>query len=835
MRKSCSGDGFAVPAERFKCAVSAEFDGKKLGASAPVDKSAVCLLGVSSRKDCASFNQSRNIFLGLSLLWVFAVGMSSLSASASYAETSNSQTKYSRFGGSAYPELSPFEKAEEEQEKHFNFDVTDAVPEWAKGIVWYQIFPDRFRNGDQTNDVGGEFTSWVTNAVPSLRNYEMKVTPWEQDWFSYTTEEEKIRDILRYHAKDLEFSFNQTFGTDVKLYGKDLDSEIYLTRRYGGDLQGIRDRISYLKDLGVGAVYLNPVFESESLHRYDTTDYRHIDRELGPMTVDKTGKPVVFPEDAPLLDNLNLEDPSKWGYTYADLDFMKLVNEFHSHGIRVVIDGVFNHSASTGPMMADIAKKGLSSRFYDWIDAVYREDGTFSKSIEKAYPCRLVDTFPDPSQFPKAGKIRYRGWLGNTCTMPEHRESMAWEGSLHPEFQEFVANVIKRWLEPKWVSKFDADGNLIERIFYEGVDGIRLDVYREIDSRYWKKFRRLVKTINPDALILAEDWYDGFDILQGDEADSLMNYTTRTIAENWMISNVGPTEGRKYFPSWVKGFVEYRMATHREPVLHGLMSMLTSHDTDRVFSKTIMQNRRLLPPPRVIGQHTLWDDGTINRPHQTNSNYDNGKPGELERKFYKTIIAFQMAYVGAPVVYYGDEVGMWGADDPTDRKPMVWGDRTYQDETKCTTSFVDYFSETGGNSFCIRREQVKYTVEPDWELREFFRRLIHFRNESKALKIGEVNQDIVVRKDSHRYVLGEPEFDWTQLWGFERRHEDEHVYFISNQDLSRPDQGIIIETEFEPGSLVTDIISLHKYTVSPEGLVDVTIPRDGAVMLVSDY
>lgn len=718
---------------------------------------------------------------------------------------------------------------------HKSLKATTDVPSWAQDAVWYQIFPERFKNGTANNDLGGGFPAWVTNAVPELKGYLMEPLDWGHDWFSFSDEELRIREMLKDAKDQLQVSYNKTFGNRKKLFGKDLDTEIYLARRYGGDLKGIRNSIGYLKELGINAVYLNPVFESDSLHRYDTTDYRHVDRDLGPMVKGPDGKPELLEGDEEILLDLNLGDPSKWGYTYADMDFMKLVNEFHENGIRVVIDGVFNHSASTGPLMADIAQKGLSSDYFDWIDAVYRDDEIFSKGVEQAYPCRLVDEFPNQVKFPHASKIRYRGWLGNTCSMPEYRESMAWEGSLHPDFQIFIENIIKRWFEPRQVTKRDSEGRVVDSIFYQGVDGIRLDVYREVDSRYWRKFRSVVKSINKDALILAEDWYDGFDILQGDEADSLMNYTTRTIAENWMISNVGPQVNRKYFPSWVKGFVNYRLNTHRPEVINGLMSMLSSHDTDRVYSKTIMQNRLLMPPSRKVGQHTKWDDGTINRPHQTNSNYDNGKPSDLDRLFFKSIVAFQMAYVGAPVVYYGEEVGMWGADDPTDRKPMVWGDRVYSDETRCTTSFANLKLGEGGEVFCHRDESTTYEVSPDWEIREFFKRLIHARKHHISLRRGQLNQDIVVRLGKSRFVVGDSNYDWTQIWGFERSYNGEdHVYFLSNQDLTKKSQNLILETAYAPGTLISDLVSLQKYNVSPEGYIELKIPRDGAVFLVPE-
>ena len=286
----------------------------------------------------------------------------------------------------SYPYESPFDKSETFNQDLGVTDFTD-VPEWASDAVWYQIFPERFQNADHRNDVGGGFPSWVVNAVPQLKGYRMKPLSWDLDWFSYTPEEERLRGLLRQNRDKIQKTYNETFGNTNKVYDRDLDAEIYLARRYGGDLAGIREKIPYLKELGINAIYLNPVFESESLHRYDTTDYRHVDRDLGPMLTGDNGEPELYPEDKEILDNLNLSDPDTWNYTYADMEFMRLVNEFHRNGIKVVIDGVFNHQASNGAMMADIASKGLESRYFEWIDAVYNESQAFSKSIEQAYPC----------------------------------------------------------------------------------------------------------------------------------------------------------------------------------------------------------------------------------------------------------------------------------------------------------------------------------------------------------------------------------------------------------------------------------------------------------------
>ena len=704
-----------------------------------------------------------------------------------------------------------------------------SVPEWSKGIVWYQIFPERFRNGSLKNDQGGEISSWVAKVLPELRGKAMPVSDWRSDWFEYSPEEDRLRTLFRQNLPELTQAFNESFGTNAYLFPRNLDLEIYLGRRYGGDLEGIRKEIPYLKKLGVEGVYLNPVFVSPSLHKYDTADYRHIDPYFGP-TLNQAGKPTLYEEDVEILSRRDLGDDSTWGFTNADIDFMSLVNEFHKAGMRVVIDGVFNHSAASGIMMEDIAMRGPQSPYTDWIEAVISTSGNFSANERQYYPCLLADAFPNQEKFPFATKVRFRGWTGNVCTMPQVRKSNEWDGALHPDYQEFVFKIAKRWLAPQKVS-----GMLKGRqksFQFEGADGIRLDVYRDIPETFWRKFRNRVKEIRPDALILAEDWGDGFDILKGDSADSLMNYTVRTISESWMIDNTGPGDERKYFPSWIKGFVDYRQKNQRSEVIPSLWSMLESHDTDRIYSKTKMSNRVLLPPPRVLGQHTLWDEADINRPHQTNSPYDNGKPSREDAEFYKALITFQMSYTGAPMIYYGAEVGMWGADDPTNRKPMLWEDLKFEDETQCTTAFEDAGARTGGSEFCQRQFSTKYSVAPDKSLFEFFQRLIAVRKSHKSLTLGDLTMDFFLEVEGQKFQMGNPAFDRKFLWGFERKFANDYAYFISNQNLSVESQNVTLYTRFAPGSLVKEVVTDSELRVGTQGEVRLRLPRDRAFLLV---
>jgi len=181
------------------------------------------------------------------------------------------------------------------------------VPEWARDAVWYQIFPERFRNGDPQND---PTVDDVVLSYPFNRPADWHVSTWTGDWYA---------------LQPWEKATGKTFY------------EIVHQRRYGGDLQGVLDKLDYLKDLGVTALYFNPLFESPSLHKYDATMYHHIDNNFGP---DPAGDARMWASERP-------EDPATWQWTSADRLFLKVVDEAHQRGMRVIIDGVFNHVGTT--------------------------------------------------------------------------------------------------------------------------------------------------------------------------------------------------------------------------------------------------------------------------------------------------------------------------------------------------------------------------------------------------------------------------------------------------------------------------------------------------------
>ena len=691
----------------------------------------------------------------------------------------------------------PFATATLDQTFRFNYDSRNQqingsdlyqVPLWATDTTWYQIFPERFRNGDVSNDVVGELpTEWAESA-PLLSQLNRTVAPWTGSWFSFTPIEKEMERIVRQNQP--------------KLDPREVQRQIIFTRRYGGDIRGVRQMIPHLKALGISGVYFNPVFDSDSLHRYDTKDYRHVDPKLGPMTRNEFGQPDLYEDDKRLLANEQLNDPSTWGFTRADKEFILLVNELRSNGIRVVIDGVFNHSASDGPLVEDMARKGKRSPYYDWFATSYEgEPNYYSRS------CQLSEFYPDKTKYPFAEKIRFDSWAG-FCPLINHRQGYP-NGALHPGLQSYIFSVLDRWFKPQ----------VIDGVEFAGVDGIRLDVYADVPASFWRLFRKHLKTINKDALIIAEDWYDGYDMLQGDQADGIMNYRSRTLAESWFINL---DQKHRFTPSAARNFIEQRLNGYREHTKHALWTMLDSHDTDRFLSKTIWQNRSLSPKPHLGNS---WDNDIVNKPDR-GAPYSNDKPGLLEKEFFKGIVAFQMSYVGAPVIYYGAEVGMWGADDPTDRKAMVWDDlaQGQQTETQCVPH---------PGTWCLENPSVQFSVEQDKYLMSVYQRIILARNEHPALRRGKLNSNIKVQLSGRVYTVGTQEADATWLWGYERAFgEKNFAYFLSNQNTSSDTQNVSLFTRFLPGRNALELVSGRSYPVDDQGRIHVRIGRERAVLFV---
>jgi cyclomaltodextrinase len=439
-----------------------------------------------------------------------------------------------------------------EMKDRIEYDVplapTFATPDWAKHAIWYQIFPERFRNGDTANDPDN-------------------TQKWTSDWYAK-------------HP-----------GETGNFYGKDV-----WARRYGGDIQGIRQELPYLKNLGINAIYLNPIFEAADLHKYDTSDYRHVDQHFG------------FKGDIDQLKG-ETDDPATWQWTKTDKLFLDFLADAHKQGFHVIIDGVFNHTGKRFWAFQDVVKNGKDSKYADWFNV----------------------TSWDP--------FHYRAWDGDDGWLPELKKDPKMGFSPGPRAHLFA--ITKRWLAP------DGDPS-------RGVDGFRLDAPEGIPHPFWIDWRKLVKQTKPDAYIDGEIWGQAQAWLAGDQYDAVMNYQFAMLSQSFFVNNAKAIPPSQF----AQRAMEMQFAYPFQAVLDN-QNLFDSHDTDRVASMFVN------PDLPYDGADRIQDNG----PH-----YNPRKPNQTERARMLQEVAWQMTYVGAPMIYYGDEAGMWSADDPSDRQPMVWKD-----------------------------------------------------------------------------------------------------------------------------------------------------------------
>lgn len=454
-----------------------------------------------------------------------------------------------------------------------------ATPDWAKGAVWYQIFPERFRNGNPANDPAG----------PHVFN-----PGWRHDWWDVGDEE-----LTAAWARRQAFFYGYDHHRPGGMF-----AEVVWNRRYGGDLQGVVEKLDHIKQLGVTAIYFCPVFESDSLHKYDASDFRHIDASFGGSA------PGAFPYAPPEGET---DDPATWTWTEADRYFVDVVlPEAKKRGLRVIIDGVWNHVGRGHYAFRDLQDRQFDSPYQDWFFA--RFDG--------------------------AGRlVGWLAWDGVNGHLPKLRQTET--GDLVPAVKDHIFAVTKRWMDP------DGDGDPSD-----GIDGWRLDVAAEVGRPFWRDWRAHVKSINPDAVIIAEEWNDADDWFDGTAWDAQMNYPfAKAIADFFSLDPgaTAPATARR-----LEGVFHHRPETELIQ-----FNLLDSHDTERVAS--IMQN----PGPRGY-------DADAGIPEVADGRYDRSRPSPESFRESVLIAGVQATMPGAPMLYGGDELGMHGPDDPSNRKPIQW-------------------------------------------------------------------------------------------------------------------------------------------------------------------
>lgn len=581
------------------------------------------------------------------------------------------------------------------------------VPQWAKKAVWYQIFPERFRNGNPAVNPSLKDTE---GAWPHDMHSPWEIHPWTSDW---------------YELQPYEKQNNKSIGFNL------------VRRRYGGDLQGIIDKLDYLQDLGINAIYLNPVFESPSHHKYDGTIYHHIDRTLGP---DPQGDQV-------LIEKENPADPLSWKWTAADMLALELIRKVHDRKMHIIFDGVFNHVSINNPFFKDVVKNQQASPFRDWFS---------------------VNSWDDPV---KGTVFSYNGWWG-VAELPEWRQD---KNGIVDGPRQYISEITKRWMAP--------DG-----IVENGIDGWRLDVAFCVKHPFWKDWRKLVKSINPQAYLTAEVIEPVEDLkpyLQGDEFDAVMNYNVGFACADYFINRkkrIKTSEFDKYIQNLRDAF---------DPqVAYVQQNLMDSHDSNRVASHIVNPDGI---PYRDWGKYHSYSKTA------DNPDYNPQKPNKDEYQINKLIFLFMATYIGAPMIYYGGEAGMWGANDPCCRKPMIWDDLPHQPEI--------YLADGS-------KKDVPDDVSVNKDLFNTYRKLIHIRHKYNALTLGDFKT--ILTDDKNR------------IYAFRRKYLDQTILVIlNNKNEEQP-----VTVQIDGQSAINILRDNHKIVITESKLHVKIQPLWGSILLI---
>ena len=680
------------------------------------------------------------------------------------------------------------------------------VPNWSKEAVWYNIFPDRFYNGNHYNDpIFNEFGPEAFK--PNILHEQNFVE--EYKW-------EKSNNVISHFDRNRWTSDFREQTIWEKLGEREIDYSLKYARMYGGDLQGIKEKIPYMKELGINAVWLNPVFFSYQNHKYGANDFRHISPDFGTIKtsgethgveinrnnkygnksyVDVLGNKATTSSELKLLE-VNLkgenrgkngygetEDPATWVWTESDLIMVDLIKEFHKNGIRVIFDGVFNHSSSEHWTFNMVLADGENSKYKDWY-----------KFTDFGQHVQITDDMSDEQAFETliANRKRtiYNAW-GGFDSLPEFN-------TFNQEYKEYIFNITRKWM-------YGPDGKESENWMEDdGIDGWRLDVPNCLENQnFWNEWREVVKGSKKDSYITAELWGNASgDINGGNKFDTVMNYEWLKTVIGFFI-NQSREGGVRYKLKAQDFFNELREKRTWYPyqALQASQNLNGSHDTDRLYSRIVNDviGRNLEEGKQLEkGYNGIRPDLASNNHPNTTIDWRNSpiKPKDI----LKLISIFQMTYIGAPMLFYGDEVGMWGATDPYCRKPMLWKEFLYDNEK---------------NPSHINQNEV-YEQKVDSDLFEWYKKLIRIRLENKTLVYGKFRE---VFADNERDVIA-----------YERVIEDQLIIVVINNSFNSW-ENVEFETNYQDERFIDLVTEGRTFRTGSNGKIKLDLnAKEGMIL-----
>ncbi|RUS43063.1 alpha-amylase family glycosyl hydrolase [Cohnella sp. AR92] len=675
------------------------------------------------------------------------------------------------------------------------------TPDWMKNAVVYQIFPDRFFDGDKSNnraklvdgsrgvrsETGANAGKITTNP---LQFYDGGVTndpaP-KQVWGSWSDVPER---------PDRSSAVNAPYYPNAKTDG------IWNNEFYGGDIQGIEQKLDYLKQLGVTAVYLNPVAWASSNHKYDATDYKHLDPMFGEPVYNKPGDPT---------SGLNYDETRR----KSDAVFEKFAKAAAQKGIRIINDGVFNHVGDDS-IYFDRYEKYPEIGAYEYWAKVWntkKAHPTWTKeqaeqSVIASFTSQINPTtgrnyvYPDDFGFTTWFTIDEKTALDKDSTTVTHYSYDAWWGydslpvmdaktpqagdteALDGQHEwnnlDYRDNVIGYDLS----GKSDADAGAAmqqtasQRWMWMGSSGWRLDVAPDVSSGTWQKFREAVKSVagRTDAngkpidepVILGEEWGVATKYLLGDQFDSVMNYRFRDAIQSFII-NGGNASANAGNAANLNAALERIREDYPKEAWQAMLNLVDSHDTVRSLTKL---------------DNPAWEEENMKIA---------GDASDKALKQQALIAIFQMGYPGAPTVYYGDEVGVTGTKDPDSRRTFPW----------------DRISGSNGDYSANGRYSGLYAT---------YKKAASIRNNNEVFSTGDLKL---------AYAEG-------NVIAYARKNDTKGALVVINSGSSEAEIAADVTGYLPDGTKLKDLLGSSIEGTVTGGKISLTIPALTGLMMLSD-
>jgi glycosidase len=606
-------------------------------------------------------------------------------------------------------------------------------PQWAKEAIWYQITVERFHNADLSND---PTISDIQGSSPGYIPDTWSTTKWIQDWYK--------KDIYfdDMHGKtDLTGSIIHSFDEKIAL------------RRYGGDLQGVINKLDYLESLGINAIYFTPINDSPSFNKHDARHWRHVDVNFGP---DPSGDKKVIASEDPA-------DPSSWQMTSADLLFFELIKQTKARGIRVIIDYSWEYTGHTFWAWQDVIKNQRSSAYVDWFNVKQFDD-------------------PDTGKF----DFEYQGYSGNYLLPEIQKTTIVDKASLTGFFEANIKSeaakkhifaVTRRYLDP------NGDGDPSD-----GVDGFKLDANKQTPLGFLREYRTYVKSINPQALLVgtllpnqaipkpATQLVDKQALLQGDTLDALMNFDWYQTARQYFMQ-AGQRQQASEFVEQLKTLHSNISSEYQ----HAIINMSAGHNAPRLLTS-------------LFNKEAYQFDGKAG----VNNKYLINKPNLETVQTAKLLLVHQFTYLGAPQIWAGDEMGMWGSAYPHNSKPLMWPEYSFENQSPHP----------------LGKKRPSDEVKFNQELFDFYQFMVKLRRANPVLTNGAIE---FPEQNNSEHLLS-----------YRRFNQDENAYIVFNKSNKR--QQIIFPAsvvdakswqlwDSSKGADILQSVPSEQYTMSPESVI----------------